>query len=288
MFKYFIGKVYILEKPPEEEKSQLDISIPDDLLGNVDINKYKESLTEDQYLNLSRHEKRMSELIGFEDYDKSRVLFQSSSSSTIMKIAVDLSENKDKWNGLSYLNSSNPEDWDRNLYNVLSLGGRWGFAYSVMVKFIKVLSLNWSLTIPEMLDLLKPFGIDIDSFFKIEREVSFKLSSLVSDLNLLQSFILDNGVCDVSKFSNQCAYVFLPKVVFQLEEYGLPRMISRKIQNSGLFDFERVGLSLDDAISFFNSYGRDRLIDSIQNINGFELYIIDYFYDGISEPVMKK
>ena len=92
-------------------------------------------------------------------------------------------------------------------------------------------------------------------FFKLERNVTFNLSSLVGDLNKLQKVILQRGY-DISSFKNRLSSAFLPPVVYTLEEYGLPRMISRKIQDSGIINFEDYDLNLKTAIEQFST---DRL-----------------------------
>ena len=149
--------------------------------------------------------------------------------------------------------------------------------------FIKVLSKNWNSTIPDMLSELEEYGIGIDEFFKLERNVTFNLATLVADLNKLQMVILNNG-CDISAFQAKLASAFLPKVVYQLEEYGLPRMISKKIQNAGLIDFEDSKLSLNDTILKFKDIGEQKIIEK-SGIDNFEQYILHCFFDGISPNV---
>ena len=103
------------------------------------------------------------------------------------------------WNGLSYLNSNEPESWDRLLWKIISLqpgewgDGRYGIQHKKFVEFVKVLVENWGSTIPELLDELDEFDIDIEQFFKLERIAAFNLSSLISDINILQREILNNG-----------------------------------------------------------------------------------------------
>ena len=74
---------------------------------------------------------------------------------------------------------------------------------------------------------------------------------------------------------------FLPKLVFQLEEYGLPRMISKKIQRSGLVNLEDDNKEINAVIMEYNRIGIDKVL-SICRLHPFEDYIIRYFYDGIS------
>lgn len=87
---------------------------------------------------------------------------------------------------------------------------------------------------------------------------------------------------DISLFLAKAANAFLPKLVYQLEEYGLPRTLSRKIQNSGLIDLENDEMEVSDIIEEFKKIGYDKLTESIQDIHQFEKFILKYFYSGIS------
>lgn len=87
---------------------------------------------------------------------------------------------------------------------------------------------------------------------------------------------------NISLFLAKAANAFLPKLVYQLEEYGLPRTLSRKIQNSGLIDLENDEMEVSDIIEEFKKIGYDKLTESIQDIHQFEKFILKYFYSGIS------
>ena len=75
---------------------------------------------------------------------------------------------------------------------------------------------------------------------------------------------------------------FLPKLVFQLEEYGLPRMVSKKIQRSRLVNLEDDNKEINTVIMEFNRIGIEKILSSIRHIHPFEEYIIRYFYEGIT------
>ena len=111
--------------------------------------------------------------------------------------------------------------------------------------------------------------------------MSFKLSSLISDVNILTKSNSKIWFWFISIYS-KLSSVFLPTVVYQLEEYGLPRMIAKKIQNSGLIDFEDKGLTLSAAISKFNTLNDEDII-SCSKLESFEIYIYNYFKDGITQ-----
>ena len=153
MFKHFIGKIYLLEPPPEEEATQLEIPFPDTILGDIDENLYKESLTKEQVAKIILFKEEMNELLGVESYDAlvKENVFQISNSEFIKEIACDMKKNPTDWNGLSYLNSENVNSWDRLLYKMINMQpGNWDIEYSKFVAFIKILSQNWTKSIPEL------------------------------------------------------------------------------------------------------------------------------------------
>lgn len=284
MFKHFIGKIYILEQPPEQVQTQLNIPFPDEILGDLDDAKYQGILTKEQIAKLKFYNDEMAEIIGVKIYEglKSDAVFQSSNSELIKAIAIDLTKNPESWNGLNYLNRFKPENWDRLIKKILRLQpGFWEARDTVFTEFIKIIAFNWSKSIPELLKELEEYDIGIDDFFKLERNVTFKLSSLLQDLNTLQKQILANKNYDISRFIKLCSQAFLPKVVFQLEEYGLPRMISKKIHESKLIDFYDNDLTIHKVVEKFNEIGRDKTIEKTNNLDEFDKYILNYFFDGI-------
>jgi len=117
--------------------------------------------------------------------------------------------------------------------------------------------------------------------------VTFKFASILKDVNILQKEILRNKNYDISRFVSWTSHAFLPSVVFQLEEYGLPRMISKKIHKSGIIDFINNELTIHSAIDLFNEIGIERLRQSV-DFDDFDNYILDYFYDGINTNEKKK
>ncbi|WP_066439478.1 DEAD/DEAH box helicase [Chryseobacterium sp. CCH4-E10] len=284
MFKHFIGKIYILEQPPEEGLTQLSIPFPDEILGDLEESKYDGLLTKEQVAKLKFYNDEMAELVGAKVYEelKSESIFQSSNSDLIKAIAIDLTKNPDEWNGLYYLNEFKPENWDRLLYKVIKLQpGNWDCSYKTFVEFIKIMAYNWTKSIPELLKELEDYDVGIDTFFLLERNVTYKFSALLNDLNTLQKRILKNKQYDISKFIKWCSNAFLPKVVFQLEEYGLPRIISKKIHESKVIDFYDSDLTIHKVVEKFNEIGKKMTIETTSNLDEFDKYILNYFFDGI-------
>lgn len=282
MFRYFIGHIYVLAKPPVEADTELNIPFPEEILGTLDKDKYSNVLTREQVARISEYDQEMEGIMGcvYHEYKRDSVI-QSQDSALIRLIAEKLHNKPDSWNAIQMLNSSNPENWDSALLKIILLQpGNWETNYKDYIAFVKVLSKNWESTIPDMLSELEQYNIGIDQFFKLERNVTFNLASLVGDLNKLQKVILAKGF-DISSFEKKLASAFLPPVVYALEEYGLPRMLSRKIQNSGLMDFEDSDINLKKAISRFQQIGCTYLKKSLK-LDRFENYILEYFYDGIT------
>lgn len=284
MFKHFIGKIYILEEPPESTETQLELKLPDEILGEIDEKRYKHELTKEQIAKIISFKEEMCEILGNDSFDRlqSENTFETSDSILLKDIAIDIVRNKEEWNGLGYLNSKNPDNWDRLLYKIIYLRpGAWGIEYSKFVGFIKVLSRNWNNSIPQLLHEMDDLDIGVDQFFKLERNATYKFAAILNDVNIIQQEIFKSKDVDISPFISAISHAFLPPIVYQLEEYGLPRMLSRKIQDHGVIDFESEDLHLHDAIEIFKGITIEGMIDSVGNLKGFDYYILDYFYKGI-------
>lgn len=282
MFRYFVGNIFILDAPPLQEQTQLGIPFPEEILGDLDEIKHEAVLSKEQVAKIKYYQEEMSELLGEQVFRqlKEESAFQSSNSELIKSIAIDMSRNPENWNGLAYLNSFKPNAWDYSLYKIINLQpGNWDVKYSTFVEFIKILSGNWTKSIPELLKELEPHDVGINDFFKLERNVTFKFASLLKDVNTLQKRIL-RGNADISRFIQWISYAFLPPVVFQLEEYGLPRMISKKIHNAKVLNFYDKELDIHNVINLFHEIECENLIRLV-DLDDFDKYILEYFYDGI-------
>jgi hypothetical protein len=142
---------------------------------------------------------------------------------------------------------------------------------------------NWHKSIAEIHEELVKDSYEFtqEDLFHAERYMSFNLCSTLNVISILKKIIYPETP-DISLFLAKAANAFLPKLVYQLEEYGLPRTISRKIQNSGLIDLENDEMEISDIIGEFKKIGYDRLVESIQGIHQFEKFILKFFYSGIS------
>ncbi|MGO4032552.1 hypothetical protein AB2359_14250 [Vibrio cholerae] len=146
---------------------------------------------------------------------------------------------------------------------------------------MKVLSQNWSLTIPQLLNKLEDLDIGIEQFFELEKIVTFKLTSLLNDVNVLQKNILNENI-DISPFIGKVSNAFLPPLVYQLEEYGLPRMLSRKVHELGVIDLIRDDIEIHDVLDDFTNMSIEHKTRLNASFNNFDRYIFDYFLEGIT------
>jgi hypothetical protein len=127
---------------------------------------------------------------------------------------------------------------------------------------------------------LDNINIGINNFFKLERNVSFKLAALVNDVNELQKIIINDNV-DISPFLYKISNAFMPSLAYQLEEYGLPRMLSKKLEKHSIYDFHSEKSTIYNFINFFLNLGKKECL-SYPFWDEFDKYIISYFYDGIT------
>lgn len=283
MFKHFVGKIYLLDTPPPIESTQLEIEFPEEILGDLDENKYPDLLNDDQIARIIEYRKELTSIIGEKEFNriKSENIFQNSNSDYLLKLANDMKANPSTWNGFAYLNSETPSNWDSILYKVIAEDAAgWEAKHRQVVAFVKILANNWKSSIPQMLIELEDEEIDIEKFFQLERKITFKLASLLSDINELHKIIVNSEV-DISPFISKVSSAFLPKAVWQLEEYGLPRIITKKIHASGLLSFSGEEMTLKKAITKFQEIGIDAILN-IQTLDEFDKYILRYFYDGIT------
>ena len=101
-----------------------------------------------------------------------------------------------------------------------------------------------------------------------------------SRINIIRQELYPNS-SNIANFVYKASNAFLPKIVFQLEEYGLPRMISKKIQNAGLINLEDDSKEITIVIQEFNTIGIEYLEQKIPNLHSFDKYILKHFMNGI-------
>jgi hypothetical protein len=285
MFRHFVGHLYILEEPPEPEVAQLDLQVPDQLLGEIDEERLRSSLTDEQVTRVIEFKSEMSNLLGVDVANRlaQSTALQTSNWSLIREIARDMRENAQAWSQLRTLTYDDPAYWDNVLYKVIRLQpAGWDIQYSKFVAFIKVLSRNWDSSIPELLDGLDSLDIGVEQFFKLERLATFRLAALLNDVYVVSRELRPDETPDISGFIGRLSSAFLPALVYQLEEYGLPRMLSRRIHYSGLVDLTNPDASLHEILAELMRVGVDGILHSGLDYDEFDEYVLRYFVEGIT------
>lgn len=287
MFKHFVGNVYLLEPPITDEKIQLELAFTDEIQGDIDTSEYEEYLSDKDIKNIRQKQLDLSQIIGEEKLREllSKHIIQSSNWNCLLSIAKSMKDNPEDWTYLKLLNSSNIDNWKQPIVNILfttELFKTTRIDYYVLSDFIILLSANWNTSLSILLSKMKLKGISVDNYFDYERKVSFYLATIIHDINELQKIIIPQMHCDISSFSARLTYAFLPPNIYYLEEYGLPRMISRKIQDSGIINLEEESKKMSDIIKEFLKIGYDVLIQRVSSLDEFDKKILQWFYDGIA------
>jgi hypothetical protein len=114
----------------------------------------------------------------------------------------------------------------------------WEIAYGKYVGFVKVLANNWRRTIPELLDDLSIHDIGIDDFFKLEGNTTFRLATLLGDVQTIYNTMHQSDPIELAPTISRFSHAFLPVVVFQ----------------AGVIDLEAVN-DIYEAISIFQKLG---------------------------------
>lgn len=279
MFKYFVGKVYLLEEPPVQENTTLTIDFPDEVAESLDSEDPGIEINQEQNNHIKEYEEFMMNALGAENFRQIRKLsiFKSCDPRILKSLIEKLKANPNWPRGYAALAATNTYNWREPVLDVVSLLG------DNMARLIKIaiwkMPDNWTRSIAEVYSELS--DISYEDLFSAERYLSYNLCSTLSVINILKKSF-DPTSPDISLFIGRAANAFLPKLVYQLEEYGLPRMISRKIQDSGLINLEDDSMEISEIITQFNNIGRETIIHGLNNLLPFDKFIINYFYDGIS------
>jgi hypothetical protein len=284
MFRHFVGNIYILEEPPSPVETQLELTFPDELLADVDDEKYKQELTKEQLAKLLYYKEEMAQLMGKEAFErlKNAGVLVSSDPELIASIARAIKSDDKLVRGLANLYAPTNEYWVWTLCKVMKLvPGGWDATHTKFAEFVRALSNNWTLSIPELLDQLSEQDVTIEEFFKMERNATFKLTALLNDINVIQKEIVPEHKIDISPFIARLSKAFLPSCVMGLEEYGLPRMLAKRIHASSLINFEEESLDLHSAIERLRKL-KPEILAKIGELDSFDRYVLDYFFEGIA------
>lgn len=292
MFRHFVGDIYCLEQPPDVcEQATLDIDIPESELPLFNDSTSRQYLTEEQIKAIKTKENTLISKYGSEFYRK--VLVDNS----LVSIGLDYLDmavmDIRGWQTKNYfqpLLDADVQKWKEPLEILLgTIYCRRCHKYfqddfEKLIEIILHLPGNWKHPTSIILELLhRQYGVGVDDFFKAERAISYPVANLLKDINII-SQALDSNATDISLFAKQLSVVFLPPRVYELEEYGLPRMIARKIQSSGLIDLERE-VPLESILDDFRRLGLDQIKDSVPGLQEFDKYILDFFFEGITTSI---
>lgn len=281
MFRYFVGKVYLLEMPPEAENTTLELEFPDEVARGLDGNNPGVRLNNQQFLLIKSYQDEMTALLGSNIwgrlYNNSQI---KSTSPTLLKaIASKIVQDSDWPRNYDALTRRNTWEWRTAIEDVIDIAN---IKRKGQVKTYACIASNgWSMSIPSIYDQVSKYGITMEDMFDFERKISFNFASVLSIINLIKQTVYPNTP-DISEFIHRASNAFLPKLVFQLEEYGLPRMISKKIHSSGIINLEDDSIEIANVISKFKEIGFDKLVASVNRLDDFDGFIIKYFYQGIA------
>lgn len=288
MFEYYKGNIYLLEKPPAKKKYKLNININDSTIIDIDNTEISNNLTEEQKNNIEETKKEMISMIDEEKFYSIRDEHSiKNDRKTMLNITKELYEASENNNLIDMLLPFSNDDWKNDNKYIFDILNKYNIKYNIsfkedplnISKFIIAISNNWNLSLLEILNTTKNY-IGIDDYFKFENVVSFDVYNLFSDINTLQKCILKDNEIDISQFVNNLQNVFLPPHVYTLEEFGLPRMLSKTIDESGIikFDFDEKD-GINKTLKLFAEKKDD--IIKLFDVNSFDYYFLQYFYDGI-------
>jgi len=281
MFKYFVGKIYALEEPPSQTNTNLTLDFPDDVVKSLDGINPGIELNNEQYKTLKSFNDEMDNLLGHTVWNELRSIpeIKMSNPEKIKELCSLIIKNYSWPRNIDALTQEDTFLWREPLKDILKFESYRDI--NRLCTFIGIDKNAWHSSIPVIYSKVSKYKISYNDMFAFERYMSFNLSSTLSLINKIRQTIYPNSV-DISNFIHRISNCFLPKLVYELEEYGLPRMISRKIQVSGLIDLEDEDKEINTLIKEFLNIGENQLLAGLQQLHPFDKYILDYFYDGIS------
>ena len=280
MFRYFVGKVYLLVKPPEQTDTQLDLNFPDDVALSLDPDNPGVELNQYQRELQRNYHAAMVELIGADHYHnlKELPIVQAASPIVFRDMVETIIANPEWPTNHSALLRYYTFDWREPLDDVIKASS-CGNVRNMQIAVWKM-SENWYRSTSEVIAELENRGVPVDDFFSLERSISYNLSTTLALINAIRLELVE-GAVDLSPFVSRLSYAFLPRLVYQLEEYGLPRMISKKLSMAGMFDFENDEKEISDIISEFQKIGYKRVVAALPDKHPFDEYVLAHFFDGI-------
>ena len=125
MFKYFIGKVYLLEEPPAQEDTTLKIEFPEEVLDALDSENPGVEINQEQNNKIKDYESYMTDALGVDNFNQIRKLslYRSCDPRILRQLVEKLKANPNWPNGYSALALANTYNWREPIMDVISLLG---------------------------------------------------------------------------------------------------------------------------------------------------------------------
>lgn len=281
MFRFFVGRVFLFVRPPDKADTQLNLDFPDEVALSLDTEQPGVEFNKDQKELQRKYHAEMGELIGEEHYNNLKALpiVQAASPSLFKELVETIVENPNWPTNHVALLHGNTYDWREPLAEVIPIFAG-NNTRNVQIAVWK-LSNNWIFPTPWIIAGLEQRNVSVDDFFSLERSVSFNLATILALINAIRLELIEGSV-DLTPFISRVSSAFLPKLVYQLEEYGLPRMLSKQLNQAGLFDFEDDNKEITDIVSEFQQKGYEVVLAALPNHHPFDEYVLKHFYEGIS------
>lgn len=282
MLKYFIGYVYLLEPAPEKQETQLELPLNDEVICGLEEDNPGIVLNLKQKNKLVSYNNELQTLLGKEAYSnliQSGVL-KGASPALVLRLAKKIKADSSWPLGYDDLTHLDTYKWRKPIEEVFDVA--YGKNVSSDIKLgLWAFSSNWNKGIIDAMTKLKKYGRNVSDLFKLERDINFKVPNVLSLVYAIKNTLYPWSA-DIRPFIKSASNVFLPKNVFILEEYGLPRMLSKKIHTLGIIDLEDESKTIQTVIREFKSIGEQTLISRLSSqILPFDKYILHYFYTGI-------
>lgn len=283
MFKHFIGHVYLLDKVPDESQTHLNLTVDGSNFFGDPEDVLRDTLSS---LDLEKRTDFQTEIRGIVGDKAFSTMLNSDISiqgdhNFIKKMASEVKSKKPQCKTFVMLNSSDTSTWEAALKFAAYNSGHFPVKPEALVDFVKIISKNWERPLTETIEELAFSEITINNYFDLEKNATYRLANTLGAMNSLIKSIHPDITADASPFIARLSTAFLPRNVYALEEYGLPRSLSRKIHDHGIVNFEDDNISLNSAIDILRKVGRGKIKEITTGASGFEPYIVDYFFDGI-------
>ena len=206
MFRYFVGRVFLLVKPPEQADTQLNLNFPDDVALSLDPDNSGVELNQDQRELQRRYHAEMEELIGADHYHNLKELpIVQAASPTVFRDMVETIIANPEWptNHRALLRYKT-YDWREPLDEVIKAFGG-GNARNMQIAVWKM-SENWNQSTSAVIAELGEWGVPVDDFFSLERSISYNLSTTLALINAIRLELVEDAV-DLSPFVSRLVSV---------------------------------------------------------------------------------